>query len=79
MSAFMTLLEVYVHEKDSHRLAILDGDFSEKIELESPEFRLKAYELFMNFYEEIKNKFLYDNYAKKLKNLQKELKKQKKK
>ena len=78
MSAFMTLLEVYVHEKDSHRLAILDGDFSEKIELESPEFRLKAYELFMNFYEEIKNKFLYDNYAKKLKNLQKELKKQKK-
>lgn len=68
MFVFMMFLEVYVYEKDLYRLVILDGDFSEKIELELFEFRLKFYEFFMNFYEEIKNKFFYDNYVKKLKN-----------
>ena len=51
MDAFMTLLEVYIHEEDSHRLAILDADFNEELELQPLEFKQKSYELFMNYYE----------------------------
>lgn len=78
MDAFLTLLHVYIHEDDSHRLAILDADFNEKLELQSIEFRKEAYDLFIAYYEKIKNKYQLDNYTKKLKLLQRELKKLKK-
>lgn len=78
MDAFLALLYIYIHENDEHRLTILDADFSDKLEHQSIEFRLEAYNLFIDFYQKIKNKYQLDNYTKKLKTLQKELKKQKK-
>ncbi|WP_162146802.1 EAL domain-containing protein [Acholeplasma granularum] len=79
MASFKTLLKIYIKENDDHKIAILDADFSQKIEGESYEFRKEVYELFIKYYQSIKNKYQLENYTKKLKSLEKEIKKTNKK
>lgn len=78
MDAFMALLKIYIYENDRHRLAILDGDFNERLDDQPLEFKEEAYRLFAQYYQSIKIQYLHESYEKKHKAVLRELKKVKK-
>src|SRR5690554_5467593 len=78
MDAFMALLKIYIHENDRHKLAILDGDFNERLDDQPLEFKEEAYRLFAQYYKTIKIQYLHESYEKKHKAVLRELKKVKK-
>jgi EAL domain-containing protein (putative c-di-GMP-specific phosphodiesterase class I)/GGDEF domain-containing protein len=78
MDSYLTLLKVYMHEKDTHRAMILDAEYEAKLETMPNDFQIEAIKLLVELYKLLNNRLSLDLYQKKLKNLLKtEEKKQK--
>ncbi|MBE0701177.1 MAG: hypothetical protein IH571_05775, partial [Acholeplasmataceae bacterium] len=75
IEAVITLLKVYLNNKDFHKAMTLEADYEELIDSQSDEYKKMAYELIVDLYKKMNNKLSFDVYNKKLKSLQKTLEK----
>lgn len=73
LKAFMVLLEIYIKEKDDHRIAILEADYEDRLESLSIENQVKVFSMLSNLYKSMGNKLSFDLYQKKLKSAQRQL------
>ncbi|VEU82554.1 EAL domain-containing protein [Acholeplasma hippikon] len=78
MDAYLALLRIYIIERDFHRATILDADYEVMLENAPVNYKLKIYPLLITLYTELKNKYNIDLFTKKLKQITKEEKKEKK-
>lgn len=69
MDSYLTLLKVYMHEKDTHKAMILDAEYETKLDEMPSEFQIEAITNLVELYKTLNNRLSLDLYQKKLKNL----------